>query len=65
MSIFYSCKPQEAADLVILNGKVLTIDTDNPLAEAIAVVDDKITDVGTNSRIRKLIDPEKTQIIDA
>ena len=65
MSIFYSCKPQEAADLVILNGKVLTIDTDNPLAEAIAVVDDKITDVGTNSSIRKLIDPEKTQIIDA
>lgn len=50
---------------MILNGKVLTIDTDNPLAEAIAVVDDKITDVGTNSRIRKLIDPEKTQIIDA
>ncbi len=65
MSIFSSCKPQEAADLVILNGKVLTIDTDNPIAEAIAIVDDKITDVGTNSRIRKLIDSEKTQIIDA
>ncbi len=65
MLILSSCGQQEAADLVILNAKVLTIDTDNPSAEAIAVKDDKITAVGTTGRIRKMIDPEKTQVIDA
>ena len=30
MIISGSCSPKEKADLVIINGKVLTIDKDNP-----------------------------------
>ena len=41
-----SCSPQEKADLVIINGKVLTIDKDNPSAEAIAVKGEKVIAVG-------------------
>jgi predicted amidohydrolase YtcJ len=37
MGISGSCDNIEKADLVITNGKVLTIDKDNPMAEAIAL----------------------------
>ena len=33
---------KEKADLVIINGKVLTIDKDNPIAEAIAIKGERI-----------------------
>ena len=36
MTYLSSCSRKEKADLVIINGKVLTIDKDNPAAEAIA-----------------------------
>ncbi|HCC72053.1 MAG TPA: hypothetical protein DEQ09_13020 [Bacteroidales bacterium] len=61
----FSCTPAEKADLVILNGKVVTIDKSNPRAEAVAVVDDKIVAVGKNSRIKKYIDESLTEVIDA
>ena len=41
---------RKKADLVIINGKVLTIDKDNPVAEAIAIKGEKIIAVGTSSR---------------
>ncbi len=61
----FACNPAEKADLVILNGKVVTIDKDNPRAEAIAVINDKIVAVGKNSRIRKYIDEPNTVVVDA
>ena len=55
----------EKADLVIINGKVLTIDKDNPSAEAIAIKGEKIIAVGTTSEISALIEKCCTKVIDA
>ena len=60
-----SCDKKEKADLVILNGKILTIDENNPMAEAIAVKGEFITAVGTTGQIRKWIEEGKTTVIDA
>ena len=60
-----ACSEQQKADLVIVNGKVLTIDKANPYAEAIAISGDKIVRVGSLSSVNKYIDKETTQVIDA
>lgn len=60
-----SCTVTEKADVVIKNGKVVTIDKDNPRAEAVAIVGDRIVAVGSNSKIEKYIDAESTKVIDA
>jgi len=61
----FSCMPAEKADVVITNGKVVTIDKDNPRAEAIAILGDRIIAVGSNSKIQKYVDSEMTRVIDA
>jgi len=60
-----SCKQTEKADMVIINGKVLTIDKDNPYAEAVAIKGEVIIAVGTSKSVKKLIDDGKTEVIDA
>lgn len=60
-----SCDTQEKADLVIINGKVLTIDEANPMAEAIAVKGEFIVASGTSEKIKKWIEEGKTEVIDA
>ncbi|MEE4214640.1 MAG: amidohydrolase family protein, partial [Bacteroidales bacterium] len=65
LSLLFACSPKEKADLVIMNAKVVTIDDDNPRAEAIAIIDDRIVAVGTNARIEKYVDDAKTELIDA
>ncbi len=57
-------KKIEAADLVILNGNVVTVDQDQPEAEAIAIKNGKIIEVGDNSMIEKYRS-ESTKVIDA
>jgi predicted amidohydrolase YtcJ len=52
-----------AADLVILNGNIYTVDAANPKAEAIAVKDGKIVFVGTSDRARTIAGAG-TEIID-
>lgn len=61
----FACAPSEKADLVIINGKLVTIDENNPRAEAVAIIDERIVAVGTTSRIRKYIDEPHTTVIDA
>jgi predicted amidohydrolase YtcJ len=56
---------KEKADLVIINGKVLTIDKDNPMAEAVAIKGEKIIAVGKTSEISLLIEKCCTKVIDA
>jgi predicted amidohydrolase YtcJ len=60
-----SCNKHEKADLVIINGKVLTIDEANPMAEAIAVKGELIIAIGTSEKIKGWIEDEKTEVIDA
>jgi len=51
-------------ELVVLNAKVLTVDTRYPRAEAFAVQAGKFTQVGTNNEIKQLI-RDNTKVIDA
>ena len=60
-----SCGTQEKADLVIINGKVLTIDQDNPEAEAIAIKGETIIAAGSTKKISGMIADGVTEVIDA
>jgi predicted amidohydrolase YtcJ len=53
----------QTADTVLVNGKVLTVDTQFSTREALAVRDGKIAAVGSNAEIRKLSGP-KTVVVD-
>lgn len=52
------------ADLIVLNGRVLTQDDSRPRAEAFAVKDGRFLAVGSNADIRNL-QSARTQVIDA
>jgi predicted amidohydrolase YtcJ len=65
MIFISSCTQKEKADLVIINGKVLTINKDNPADEAIAVKGEMIIAVGSDKEISKLIEKGTTKVIDA
>ncbi len=52
------------ADLVVMNANIVTIDQDNPRAEAVAVIGEEIIAVTTNSAIQAYIG-EDTEVIDA
>jgi predicted amidohydrolase YtcJ len=54
---------QPAADLVLLNGKIWTVNRIQPEAEALACFGNRIIGVGSNQEIRKWIGP-KTRVID-
>ena len=51
------------ADLVLSNGKVVTVEDGMPEAQAIAVVGDRIAAIGSNADIKRHVGP-KTQVID-
>ncbi len=57
-----SSKGKEA-DLVLLNGNVITVDKNKPHAQAVAVIRDTIAAVGSNKEIKEYIG-ESTQILD-
>jgi predicted amidohydrolase YtcJ len=59
------CRKGDYADLIIINGKVLTIDKDNPEAEAVAVKGEKIIAVGSTNQVKKFNRKGKTKVIDA
>jgi len=61
-SIQCSSTSDEQADLVLLNGKVITVDVKDRIAEAVAVKGDKIQKVGTEQQIKSLIGPNTKSI---
>src|SRR5579883_136866 len=61
---FVHAQPNTPADLIVHNGKVLTVDAKFSTAEAVAVRNGKIVAVGTNAEVLKLKGP-KTRVIDA
>lgn len=50
-------------DLILTNGKVVTMDSSNPIAEAVAVKNGKFTKVGTNDEVLSL-KTKDTKVID-
>ncbi|MEJ2882802.1 amidohydrolase [Pedobacter sp. GR22-6] len=60
----YSIHAQEQADLIITNGKVITLNKDQPSAEALAIAGHKIIAVGSNKQILKYSN-SKAKVIDA
>jgi predicted amidohydrolase YtcJ len=72
MQIFYllllcfllaTCSEKQNADIILHNGKVVTVDSSFSIAEAIAIKDEKIFALGTSKDILKLAG-QSTQIID-
>jgi len=67
--VFIACQtdPQtdqkEAADLILINGQVATMDDKNPSAEAIAIKGDRLLQIGSNQDIQSLAGTN-TQTID-
>ncbi|MCX7973207.1 MAG: amidohydrolase [Candidatus Aminicenantes bacterium] len=53
----------EPADLVLMNGQIVTLNEAQPQVEAIAVKGDRIISLGPNKSIRRYIG-DKTQVID-
>src|SRR5919107_1685843 len=51
------------ADLVLTNGRIVTVDDARPEAEAMAISKDRIQALGTAEEIKKMIGPN-TQVID-
>ncbi|MCW4035673.1 MAG: amidohydrolase family protein, partial [Candidatus Bathyarchaeota archaeon] len=51
------------ADLVLLNGKIITVDANDSIVEAVALKDKKIIAVGTNEKIRAYVG-EHTETVD-
>ncbi|NOY95553.1 MAG: amidohydrolase [Chlorobi bacterium] len=63
MSVF-SCNPIHNADTIFINGKIITVDENFSIAEAVAIKGDKIIAVGSNDEIKKYAGSH-TQVIDA
>ncbi|WP_120500517.1 amidohydrolase [Roseovarius sp. EL26] len=51
-------------DLIIINAQLLTMNSNRPRAQAIAITRGKITEVGSDDQIRSLMTPN-TEVIDA
>jgi predicted amidohydrolase YtcJ len=62
--VMSGCNPgEERADLILLNGKVITVDEDFSIAEAVAIKDGKFLAVGTTADMRAFRG-DSTSVID-
>jgi predicted amidohydrolase YtcJ len=57
-------QPKPAADLIIANAKIWTVDQSMPVAQAVAVLGDRIVDVGSTAEVEAWSGP-RTKVIDA
>ncbi|MGI9465735.1 MAG: amidohydrolase [Rubripirellula sp.] len=62
VSLFAFVANAQQPDHVYFNGKILTVDAEFSIAEAIAVSDGRISAVGTNAEIRNLAGSESTEV---
>ena len=51
--VLFGCKSYNP-DMILMNGKIITVDKDFSIAEAVAIEKDKIIAVGSDAEIRKL-----------
>jgi len=64
IGLFISCtQKKEPADLVLMNGKIVTVDETKPEAQALAIRGDVIVAVGSDKNIKPYIS-ETTKVID-
>ncbi len=61
--LFMGCSENKRADLILINGNVITVDENIPRAEAVAVRNDTIVAVGSTSEINDY-KTDKTKVID-
>jgi len=67
--ILFSCAgevekggPQLGADTILYNGKIVTVDENFSIAQAVAILGDKIIKVGENDDVRALAGPDTKEI---
>ena len=58
----WTLRAQSTADLVLMNGKIVTVDERFAIAQAVAVRGDRIIAVGTNADIARLAEPSARRI---
>ncbi|HFC00348.1 MAG TPA: amidohydrolase [Phaeodactylibacter sp.] len=58
-----SCTEKPTASLLLLNGKIATMDKNNPSVEAVAIQDNRIVLLGTTAEVKKW-QGKKTKVID-
>jgi len=63
MILSFNCAKKEPADLVLKNGKIITVDESKPEAQALAVRGDLVVAVGSDKDIEPYIG-DATQVID-
>jgi predicted amidohydrolase YtcJ len=63
MIVSFGCAKKEPADLVLKNGKIVTVDETKPEARALAVRDGKIIALGSDNQIEAYVG-EGTEVID-
>ena len=64
VGLFFSCgQKEEPADLVLMNGKIVTVDDGKPIAQALAARGDVIVAVGSDKKINRYIS-QTTKVID-
>jgi len=62
-ALIFCAQKQEKADLVLLTGKIFTLNDANPFVESLAVKDGLILALGKSEDIKKFIGP-RTQVLD-
>ncbi len=63
LSLFACTPAEEPADLVLMGGRIITMDAENPEAEALAARGQELVAVGSEKEIRRFIGPD-TEVID-
>lgn len=63
ISVFSCKKREEPADLILMNGKIVTVDEKLPEAQALAVRGDRIVALGSDKEIKQYMGDE-TRVID-
>lgn len=60
--VMLSCSKKENAGTIYFNGDIITMDDENPKAEALAVREGKILAVGSLNKIKKYLGPETIEV---